>query len=72
MKNGQSKKDSKEVTVIASQRKQAFVRSVLTEACLKAGCKNADDVMLMTAKVASGIRKYQVAAVKAHMTMGTY
>ena len=55
-----------------SRAKVGAVRSALTRACLDAGCKDFKEVRSLASKAAGGLRKYQVAAVKAHVTMGTY
>lgn len=55
-----------------TQRKVRAVRSVIVQACLDAGAKNDAEVRQLTADALAGIVKYNVAAVKAHRTMGTY
>lgn len=55
-----------------SRAKVGAVRSALTRACLDAGCKDFKDVRSLASKATAGLRKFQVAAVKAHIKMGTY
>lgn len=56
----------------ATQSKVRRVRSVIVQACLDAGAKNDEEVRHLIADALAGVVKYQVAAVKAHQTMGTY
>ena len=56
----------------ATQHKVRLVRSAIVQACLEVGAKNDAEVRHLVADALAGVVKYNVAAVKAHRTMGTY
>ena len=73
LQNAKKRRGDKQGTITCvSQRKVRLVRSAIVQACLNAGAKDDAEVRQMVADAMAGVVKYNVAAVKAHQTMGTY